>query len=271
MTSEELDELIEKTVAAFERIEGVDHDLAERLVEQGILSYDDLSIMEITDLVNTIEGLDEELAVSITQQAEQLAEQQEEEMPRRKGARPAPAAAEGEASPEDGQSPGSLDALFDGAGEALPSPDDEHVGIAVGETTLSEPSAEALDADDGLAEPDDVSLEEFAAGDDLHDLALAAENGGGGGGREVTQPPSDDDQTETAQIVLDAVETGATQQEIEAHEPGAEPGHPAWSPPPEPAPGDPQSPRASTIAPGEDAEAGDDAPETSEPSDMNQP
>src|SRR5215813_11943753 len=34
MTSEELDELIEKSVAAFTRIEGVDTDLAEKLVEQ---------------------------------------------------------------------------------------------------------------------------------------------------------------------------------------------------------------------------------------------
>ena len=65
MTSEELDELIEKAVAAFTQIEGVDTDLAEKLVEQGILSYDDLSVMEISDLVNTIEGLTEEQAVEI--------------------------------------------------------------------------------------------------------------------------------------------------------------------------------------------------------------
>ena len=58
MTSEELDELIEKAVGAFTRIEGVDTELAEKLVEQGILSYDDLSVMEIDDLVNTIEGSD---------------------------------------------------------------------------------------------------------------------------------------------------------------------------------------------------------------------
>src|SRR3954466_3134602 len=88
MTAEELDEVIEKAVKAFEKIEVVDTELAERLVEQGILSYDDLSVMEIADLVNTIEGLTEEQAVEIVTRAEVLAEEQTEELPRRKGARP---------------------------------------------------------------------------------------------------------------------------------------------------------------------------------------
>ncbi len=87
MTAEELDEVIEKAVKSFEKIEVVDTELAERLVEQGILSFDDLSVMEITDLVNTIEGLTEEQAVEIVTKAEVLAEQQTEDLPRRKGAR----------------------------------------------------------------------------------------------------------------------------------------------------------------------------------------
>src|SRR5512135_11914 len=100
MTSEELDELIEKAVTAFTKIEGVDNDLAEKLVEQGILSYDDLSVMEIADLVNTIDGLSEEQAIEVVARAETLAEEQAEEMPRRKGVRsasPAPAESGGEA------------------------------------------------------------------------------------------------------------------------------------------------------------------------------
>ena len=87
MTSDELDELIEKAVASFTKIDGVDTSLAEKLVEQGILSYDDLSVMEIVDLVNTIDDLNEELAVEIVGRAEVLAEEQADEMPRRKGAR----------------------------------------------------------------------------------------------------------------------------------------------------------------------------------------
>ncbi len=87
MTAEELEEVIEKAVKAFEKIDGVDVELAERLVEQGILSYDDLSVMEISDLVNTIEGLTEEQAVEIVARAEVLAEEQTDELPRRKGSR----------------------------------------------------------------------------------------------------------------------------------------------------------------------------------------
>ena len=90
MTAEELDEVIDKAVKAFEKIDVVDTELAERLVEQGILSYDDLSVMEIADLVNTIEGLTEEQAVEIVTRAETLAEEQTEELPRRKGQRSAP-------------------------------------------------------------------------------------------------------------------------------------------------------------------------------------
>ncbi len=124
MTSEELDELIEKAVAAFTRIEGMEVELAERLVEQGILSYDDLSIMEIDDLVNTIEGLDEELAVEITRQAEELAEQQEEELPRRKGAR-ASVATEPEPSASSDEAGPTLDELFSESNENQPVPEPE--------------------------------------------------------------------------------------------------------------------------------------------------
>src|SRR3954447_23791662 len=89
MTSEELDELIEKAVGAFTKIDGCDTELAEKLVEQGILSYDDLSVMEISDLVNTIDGLTEDQTMEIVSRAETLAEEQAEELPRRKGARQA--------------------------------------------------------------------------------------------------------------------------------------------------------------------------------------
>ena len=116
MTAEELDEVIEKAVKAFEKIEVVDTELAERLVEQGILSYDDLSVMEISDLVNTIEGLTEEQAIEIVAKAEVLAEAQTEELPRRKGARasasePAPAVE----TLEEGESETDTDISADGS------------------------------------------------------------------------------------------------------------------------------------------------------------
>src|SRR4051794_40631517 len=119
MTSEELDELIEKAIVTFTKIEGVETDLAEKLVEQGILSFDDLSVMEIPLLVNTIEGLTEEQGLEIVAWAETLAE----EMPRSMGARPVAAATIGDPAETGGSEPGNrratrptLDDLFGVAG-----------------------------------------------------------------------------------------------------------------------------------------------------------
>jgi transcription termination/antitermination protein NusA len=46
MTNEELEEQIDRAVAGFSQIEGMTEELAQRLVEQGYLSYDDLSVIE---------------------------------------------------------------------------------------------------------------------------------------------------------------------------------------------------------------------------------
>ncbi|HWE35844.1 MAG TPA: transcription termination factor NusA [Isosphaeraceae bacterium] len=213
MTSEELDELIEKAVAAFTKIEEVDTELAEKLVEQGILSFDDLSVMEIDDLVNTIEGLSEEQAAQITQRAEELAEEQTDEMPRRKGARtPAPAPADSGERPTladlfpESPAPPEADGLdHDLADAAPPTTDDE------------------ADADE--PEPD---ADEPAA---PRDLALAAEEAGvDPDGHEVTSPPSDDDQGDSIRIAMAAVETGPSPRELPDREPAEEPAPP---PPPE--------------------------------------
>ena len=46
MTREELDEQIEQAVMGFSSLEGMDDELAEKLVGEGFLSYDDLSVIE---------------------------------------------------------------------------------------------------------------------------------------------------------------------------------------------------------------------------------
>jgi N utilization substance protein A len=246
MTAEELDEVIDKAVKAFEKIDAVDTELAERLVEQGILSYDDLSVMEITDLVNTIEGLNEEQAIEIVSRAETLAEEQTEELPRRKGARPqaveAPIEAElgaearlgtedgddgtaaeapdGELIDADGQ-PIDADGEFidsDADAEAEAGPDDEAVlpqGIAdaLAEEAGSASPAEPDDAAEDESSTDDAADTERdgATDDEIHDVALAAEESGlSTHGHEVTSPPSEADQGETIRIVTEAVEFGET-------------------------------------------------------------
>jgi N utilization substance protein A len=214
MTAEELDEVIEKAVRAFEKIEVVDTELAERLVEQGILSYDDLSVMEIADLVNTIDGLSEEQAIEIVAKAEVLAEAQSEELPRRKGARASagePAAAiesldgqeaetgaellEAESAPVDDFADGDFAASEIDAETALDDsqvPSDEEATAVAGEF----PADESADSE-----------RDEAGEDDIHDVALAVEKSSySPHGHEVTFPPSDDDQGETIRIVTEAVE-----------------------------------------------------------------
>ncbi len=233
MTAEELDEVIDKAVKAFEKIEGVETELAERLVEQGILSYDDLSVMEITDLVNTIEGLTEEQATEIVTRAEVLAEELAEELPRRKGGRAAAALLEGssrsdgdgaaggsdqpadeEPRPTDGEDDGG--AAPDGSEERLPADDESTTEAILGDSAGIHRSALPSEQDDAAG--DDLATDENtdsegdeASDDEIHDLALAAETSGfSPHGHEVTSQPGDDDQGAAIRIVTDAVELGET-------------------------------------------------------------
>jgi N utilization substance protein A len=231
MTAEELDEVIEKAVKAFEKIEVVDTELAERLVEQGILSYDDLSVMEIADLVNTIEGLTEEQAVEIVAKAEVLAEAQTEELPRRKGARASAA------------EPAVVAETFDepenetGADETAPEPysgdefSDADSASTITDTETADPSSalpsEQANAVSGELPPDDStdSERDEASDDEIHDVALAVEKSSySPHGHEVTSPPSDEDQGETIRIVTEAVEhSGSGSPDAVPPAPAAEP------------------------------------------------
>ena len=76
MTQDELAESIERAIGGFSELTGVEVSLAEKLVEQGFLSYDDLSIIEPDDLVR-MGDLTEELAATIVEEAEGKAEEAE--------------------------------------------------------------------------------------------------------------------------------------------------------------------------------------------------
>ncbi len=69
MTREELDEQIEQAVAGYSSIEGVEPELAERLVGEGFLSYDDLEVIE-PDALMEMGNLTAEQVGHIVQQAE---------------------------------------------------------------------------------------------------------------------------------------------------------------------------------------------------------
>src|SRR6476659_4767351 len=77
MTREELDESIERAVGGFCAIEGVDESLSEKLVGEGCLSYDDLSIIE-PDALMEMGEFDEAQANLIVEQAEAKAQEAEQ-------------------------------------------------------------------------------------------------------------------------------------------------------------------------------------------------
>jgi N utilization substance protein A len=245
MTAEELDEVIDKAVKSFEKIDGVETELAERLVEQGILSYDDLSVMEIADLVNTIEGLSEELATEVVAQAEILAEEQSEELPRRKGGRAAAALLE-QGGPLDEVAPASDESLeseeieegVETDGEPNANHHDEsldsHNPAILSDPTGNLDSALPSEREDAVGEdlPTDDSTDseaDEASDNEFHDLSLAVETSGRSPkGHEVTSRPSEDDQDETIRIVTEAVEQGGPTRPPAAPAPtDGEPKHPS--------------------------------------------
>lgn len=76
MTHEELEKQIERAVIGFSELDGVEEELANRLVEKGYLSYDDLSVIEPDDLME-IGGLTAEQVNHIVEQADAKAEEAE--------------------------------------------------------------------------------------------------------------------------------------------------------------------------------------------------
>jgi N utilization substance protein A len=73
MTRDELEEQLEGALVGFTEIDGIDEELADRLVGEGFLTYDDLSIIEPDDLME-MGGLSEEQVNHIVEQAEERAE-----------------------------------------------------------------------------------------------------------------------------------------------------------------------------------------------------
>jgi N utilization substance protein A len=69
MTREELDDQIEQAMEGFMQIDGIEDSLAEGLVVEGYMSYDDLSVIEPDDLAR-MGGLTEEQVNHIVEQAD---------------------------------------------------------------------------------------------------------------------------------------------------------------------------------------------------------
>lgn len=78
MTQSELDQQLEKSVAAFAAIPGITDELSENLVSQGFFTFYDLSVIELDDLAE-MSGLTTDECALVVDFADQEAEKQERE------------------------------------------------------------------------------------------------------------------------------------------------------------------------------------------------
>jgi N utilization substance protein A len=159
MTQDELAQAIDRAVTGFSSLQGVEVELAERLVEEGFLSYDDLSIIE-PDALMAMGNLSEEAANVIVEQAEERAEQAEAQAAearrqKREQERLSEMAAEAgmKLAPMDDESPGETEAEETQADTAFEDSDDfqggeltEHSGEAT--TEEDESTREESDSDE---------------------------------------------------------------------------------------------------------------------------
>src|SRR5262245_11435835 len=123
MTNEELEQQIDRAVGGFMQIEGMTEEVAQRLVEQGYLSYDDLSVIE-PDALMEMGGLTEEQVTHIVEQADVLAQQAEkaaDEERRRKKAEAAAAEAAAAASPSPAAAAPAAEAAPPSSDESQPA------------------------------------------------------------------------------------------------------------------------------------------------------
>ena len=139
MTGSELEAQIERAVTGFSDIDGVTEEIAQSLVEQGYLSYDDLSVIE-PDLFMEMSGLTSEQVDYIVEVAETRAEEAEQAAAEERRARKErerlqrEAEAAGISEPSDGEDSPSSDAEAD---ETVTEPTSD-AAPAEGETANNE-------------------------------------------------------------------------------------------------------------------------------------
>ena len=178
MTAEELEEQIDRAVTGFSLLDGLDDELAQRLVEQGYLSYDDLSVIE-PDAMMEMGGLTLEQVNHIVDQADEKAEEAEraavEERRRRKEQERQEAAAAASRSEEDQET--SDDAVADPS-----SGEPEESGEATADSSSGEPeeSGEATaDLSSGEPEESGEATADLSSGEPEESGEAAADSSSG--------------------------------------------------------------------------------------------
>ena len=163
MTQEELGEQIDRAVAGFSELNGLEEELAVNLVEQGFMSYDDLSIIE-PDALMEMGSLSEEAVDKIVEQAEARAEEAEKlatdaRRKRKEQDRIDAAAAAVEATAAAARAAAGEDAEVaeaESAAEATEGTDTAEAAEATSEETAPEEAPKEV-AEETSAESDDTS------------------------------------------------------------------------------------------------------------------
>ena len=154
MTGGELEEQIERAVMGFSQIDGVTEEIAQSLVEQGYLSYDDLSVIE-PDQFMEMSGLSEEAVDRIVEVAETMAEEAEAAAAEERKQRREREAAEKEAADAAAAQGDESSADASSADEAAVASDDVADVAGGGESAIAEPEAtESETAESETAETD---------------------------------------------------------------------------------------------------------------------
>lgn len=190
MTAEELDEQIDRAVTGYSALDGVDENLAGALVEQGYLSYDDLSVIE-PDALAEMGGLTMEEVDHIVEQAETRAEEAEAAALEARERQKAQAAADAEAAAQQ--------ALVEAS---QPTEGSEETA----EESAENDSEAASDDAEATEEVSDASVDTPAAEDSVEDAAeqapAVAEEEAEQAEEEAVEEESNEEVTETTEEEL---------------------------------------------------------------------
>ena len=192
MTQNELDEQLEKSVAAFSEVPGVEAELAENLVSQGFFSFYDLSVIEPDELAE-LGGLTAEQCDAIVDFADIEAEKAEKAEEKRKSeeaqlraiereqqaaaaAAPPEPVEESAGTTEDSSSEEEAPSDEEATAEATAEADDEAASTEDSSSEEDAPSEvdATAEADDKAASAEDVEVTAEAGGED----AAASEESG---------------------------------------------------------------------------------------------
>ena len=175
MTRDELDDQIEQAVVGYASLEGVQDELAEKLVGEGFLSYDDLSVIE-PDALMEMGDLTPEQVDQIVRQAEVKAEEAEEaaaeqrrlqrEQERLEAAMAAAAAAQAAAAAAQAEAAAAQAEADQPLAPATDQPADQPPDLPASQPT-EKPADEPSSVVEDQAAPGDVSVDRAAepAGD----------------------------------------------------------------------------------------------------------